>query len=476
MLFVIGTLLVMLALAMLPPLVLDVVDARPDWQAFGVSAAMCMFVGVALILSSRQQTLNLTGRQTFVLTTASWVTIAFFASLPFHFSEMHLSETDAFFEAMSGLTTTGSTILTDLDAAPRGILLWRSLLEWLGGVGIIVMGIAILPFLRVGGMQLFHSESSDRSDKVVPRLSDLAVAIGMVYVGLTMACFGILLLCGMTMFDALNHAMTTLSTGGFSTEDASVGHYGSAAIEWTITVFMIAGALPFVRYISFLKGNYVSFWRDSQVRVFVTFLVGVWVVFGLWLMVATGLGPHAALRAAAFNTTSVVTTTGFASTDYVAWGPLAVAVFFVLTIAGGCTGSTSGGVKTFRFQVLWMALRLQLTRLYSPRQVVILEYNGKTVHYDEILSVLSFIFVFGMTLLMVAILLGALGLDLETAVSGAATALANVGPGLGPTIGPAGNFAPLPDAAKWVLSAAMLLGRLEFFTVIVMFSPGFWRD
>ncbi|MCB9957035.1 MAG: TrkH family potassium uptake protein [Rhodospirillaceae bacterium] len=461
---------------MMVPMVLDLVIDRADWQGFAASACITLFIGGSLLLTCWRWPIELSGRQAFILTTFSWVSVAFFASLPFHFSELHFEETDAFFEAMSALTTTGSTIMTSLETAPDGVLLWRSLLQWIGGIGIIGMGIAVLPFLRVGGMQLFRSESSDRSDKVMPRVTDLAVAIALVYVALTLLCFSLLVLSGMGVFDAVNHAMTTLSTGGFSTHDTSIGFYANPAIEWTLTAFMIAGALPFVRYISFLKGNRWALWRDPQIRVFMIFLVGVWVGFAFWLSVMNNVEPLDALRAAAFNTTSVITTTGFASADYTAWGDLAVAVFFVLTLAGGCTGSTSGAIKTFRFQIMWIVLKIQLTKLYSPNRVVPVEYDQKPLGNDVLLSVMGFIFVYGMSILFIAVLLGAFGLDLDTAVSGAATAVGNVGPGLGSTIGPAGNFASLPDAVKWILALGMMLGRLEFFTALVLLTGGFWRD
>ena len=475
-LFVVGALLVILAFAMLVPMAMDIAMGSGDWQAFAVSAAITLFFGVSLLLTCHQTVIELTVRQTFVLTTLAWVAIAFFASLPLHFSTLHMTETDAFFEAMSGLTTTGSTVLTDLDLAPPGVLLWRSLLQWVGGIGIIVMGIAVLPFLRIGGMQLFRSESSDRSDKVVPRVSDLAVALGILYVALTLLCFGTLMLFGMSTFDAANHAMTAVSTGGFSTEDASIGHYDSAAIRWILVAFMFAGALPFVRYISFVRGRYDAFWRDSQVRAVTAFLILMSFGLALWLIATTPMTAHESLLHATFNVVSIVTTTGYATADYTLWGAPVIALFLMLTMVGGCTGSTAGGVKIFRFEVLWMTLRTQVNRLFSPHKIQPLRYNSRPVGVEVLLSVTGFLFVFGSALLLFTFILGVTGLDLVTAMSAAATALANVGPGLGPIIGPAGNFATLPDISKWILTLAMLLGRLEFFTVLVLLHPDFWRN
>jgi trk system potassium uptake protein TrkH len=475
-LYIIGVLLAILSVAMLVPMAADLFNGGDEWTTFGVSAAVTLFFGVGLVITCHQPQLELSLRQTFVLTAGSWAAVCLFSALPFSFSVFELRLADAVFEAMSGLTTTGSTVIVGLDTAPAGVLLWRSILQWLGGIGIIVMAIAILPFLKVGGMQLFRTEASDRSDKVVPRVSDLAVSLGLIYLALTLACFAILTLAGMPAFDAASHAMSALATGGFSTKDSSLAHWDSAAFDWTLTAFMLAGALPFVRYISFVKGDVRAFWRDSQVRLFLALNLAVWLGLALWLTAGAGMEPGLALRRAAFNATSVITTTGFTSTDYSLWGPPAVVVFFVLTLVGGCTGSTAGAIKIFRFEVLWLALTAQLTRLYSPRQVQVLRYNDKTLGTDILMSVMSFLFVYVMSLLLAAVLLGMLGLDFVTALSGAATALGNVGPGLGPIIGPVGNFSTLPDGAKWVLTAAMLLGRLEFFTILILLKPGFWRQ
>ncbi|MGP1396734.1 MAG: TrkH family potassium uptake protein [Inquilinaceae bacterium] len=474
-LFVIGLLLVILGAAMAVPMVVDLAADSVDWRAFALSGTITLFVGVSLVASCRQDSLSLGLRQTFLLTTASWLTVALFSALPIYFSVAGLDLADAVFEAMSGLTTTGSTVLSGLDIAPAGLLLWRSLLQWLGGIGIVGMGIAILPFLRVGGMQLFRTESSDRSDKVVPRVADLMRDVGILYAGLTLACAVALRVSGMSTFDAVNHAMTAVSTGGFSTKDSSIGYFGQPAIHWVLVVFMTAGALPFVRYISLVKGDAGAFWRDRQVRVFLVLLVAVSVGTGVWLSAATGRPLSDAMRLAFLNVTSVMTTTGYASDDYTLWGPFAVALFFLLTMIGGCTGSTSGAIKIFRFQILWMALKSQLVRLYSPHSVRPLVYDGKPVTPDVLMSVMGFIFVFAFLLLVVACALSAFGLDFTTALSGAATALTNVGPGLGPIIGPAGNFSTLPDGAKWILTGTMLLGRLEYFTVLVLFSRQFWR-
>jgi trk system potassium uptake protein TrkH len=475
-LFVIGSLLSIVALAMLVPMVADLAAGHRDWQVFAASSVCTLFFGVLILLTNRSSDARLTLRQTFLLTTLSWIAIVAFAALPFAFGELRLSYTDAFFEAMSGLTTTGSTVIVGLDLAPPGILMWRALLTWMGGIGIVVLGIGVLPFLRVGGMQLFRSESSEKSEKVVPRATDLSVWLGWIYVGLTAACAAAFALAGMPAFEAVANAMTATATGGFATRDASIGGFDNPAVEWIGIAAMIAGSLPFIRYIALLRGDAGALWRDSQVRRFLIGVASVSAAVSAWLWLERGLPFLTALRLGTFNVVSIVTTTGYATTDYTLWGAPAVILFFVLTFSGGCTGSTTGGIKIFRFEILGMVLKQQMTRLYSPRRVMPLTYNEKPVDTDILLSVTAFIFVYFSTILVIALLLGMFGLDFITAVSGATTAVCNVGPGLGDVIGPAGSFAPLPDGAKWVLAAGMLLGRLELFTVLVLFNPRFWRS
>ncbi|MBK3774470.1 TrkH family potassium uptake protein [Azospirillum sp. YIM DDC1] len=473
--FIIGALLSVLAVAMLLPMTADLAAGNPDWMVFAIAFALTLFFGVQFMLANRMDRIALNVRQAFLLTALSWVVVCAFAAVPFMVSQIDLSAADAYFEAMSALTTTGSTVISGLDRLPPGLLLWRSLLQWLGGIGIIGMAIAILPFLRVGGMQLFRSESSDRSDKVTPRASDLAIAVGWIYLCLTAVCTVMLSYAGMSWFDAVNHAMTAVSTGGFSTRDASVAGWNSPAIEWVLVVFMVLGGMPFVRFISLAQGRAASFWADTQIRWYLGFLAAASFGLSVWLTLTRGVPWDDAIRVTTFNVVSVVTTTGYASIDYERWGPMASVVFFILTFVGGCTGSTSGGMKIFRFEILFIVLRALQRRLYSPNLVIPLNYNDKPVNADIMISVMSFGFVYLTSVVIVAFVLGFLGVDLVSALSGAATAVSNVGPGLGPTIGPTGNFATLPDGAKWALAAGMLLGRLEFFTVLVVLSPSFWR-
>jgi trk system potassium uptake protein TrkH len=475
-LHVISLFVTALGLLMLVPAVVDAVSDHPDWQVFTISAATVSFFGLALGIATRGPLFRLSVHQGFLLTTGLWLAAALVGAVPLMYSEFNLDLADAFFESMSGLTTTGSTVITGLDAAPPGILLWRAMLQAIGGIGFIVVGLAILPMLRVGGMQLFRLESSEKSDKAVPQARHFALLLLGIYAALTFACAIALRASGMDWLEATTHAMSTLSTGGFSTSDASVGHFGSPAIEWIITLFMLAGSLPFILYLRFLQGRPQAIFADEQARGYLRFLVVVSVGLAIWLMATRPVGPLEALRLAAFNVVSVVTTTGFASTDYSTWGNFAVCVFFLLTFVGGCTGSTSGGLKAFRFDILYVALRGYLHRLIYPHSAIAPTYNGRAVGDDIFSGVLLFMGVYLISVAGVALVLSLLGLDLITSVSGAATAIGNVGPGLGPVIGPAGNFAPLPDAAKWVLAFAMLLGRLEFFTILALCTRSFWRQ
>ncbi len=472
---VIGVLLATLAAGMLIPAAVDAFSGNPDWQVFVVASGLTFFVGLAMALTSHTGGMRFNVRQAFVMTTLAWVILTLFAALPFVFSELNLSFTDAYFEAMSGITTTGSTVITGLDRAPPGILLWRAILQWLGGIGIIVMAIAIMPMLRVGGMQLFRMESSDQSEKALPRAAQIASALAVIYAVLTLIWTGAYWMAGMSGFEAAAHAMTTIATGGFSTSDSSVAHFDSAAIDFIATGGMLVGGLPFLLFLKTLQGDLEAIPRDSQVQWFAAIVFLAITVTSGWLWLGSGFEPFQALRYAAFNVVSVITGTGYATSDYGLWGSFSIPIFFYLMFIGGCAGSTTCGIKIFRFQVLYAAARTQLYHLLQPHGVFIPYYNRRPIPEEVITSVLSFFFIFGVCFALLAIGLGMLGLDFITSVSGAATAISNVGPGLGPIIGPAGTFQSLPDAAKWLLSAGMLLGRLELFTVIVLFTRAFWR-
>jgi trk system potassium uptake protein len=470
--------LLALAAAMLLPAGIDVLTGDSDWRAFLTGSVITFICGAGLTRMTRCRLSDgLTLRQAFLLTPVSWTTIALFGAIPLYisdYSQLRDSFTNAFFESMSGLTTTGATVIVGLDAAPQGILLWRALLQWLGGIGIVGVAIAILPALGVGGMQLFRTESSDRSEKVMPRVREIATGIVVMYVALTVACGLAYWFVAMTPFEALAHALTTVSTAGFSTSDISMARWDNAALHWIATLFMLSGAVPFVLYLRLFQGQRDAL-RDGQVWFLFGLLAVVIIAVAAWLTLAGRHGAADALRLAAFNVVSVVTTTGYATADYTLWGNFMIGVFFGLMFVGGCTGSTSGGMKIFRFQVMIRMLQSQFLRLLYPRGVFPRVYAGRLLPDDVIGSVVVFFSLYFICYSALTIALMAFDLDFLTSASAAVAALSNVGPGLGPIIGPAGNFAALPDASKWLLCFGMLLGRLELFTVLILFFPHFWR-
>jgi trk system potassium uptake protein TrkH len=473
--FINGIFLITLAVSMLVPVGTLLVFEQPSGiNAFLWSSLITFVAGIVMIAQGRPQHGQLRPRDMYMLTVSSWVLVSLFATLPFIFTQ-HASFTDAYFESMSGITATGATIFTGLDSMSPGILIWRSLLHWLGGIGFIAMAVAILPMLRIGGMRLFQTESSDRSDKVMPRSHMVAKYMVVAYVGLS--ALGVLgfWLAGMNLFDAVNHSMAAISTGGFSTSDASLGHWQQPAVHWVAVLVMILGSLPFVLYVSTLRGNSRALIRDEQVRGFIFMLLGSWLVLATWYSLTTELHWLEALRQVAVNTTSIMTTTGFALGDYSLWGGFSTMLFFYLGFVGGCSGSTAGGLKVFRFQVAFILLKANLMQLVHPRAVIKQQYNRHRLDEDIVRSILAFSFFFTITIATLALALSLCGLDWITALSGAASTVSGVGPGMGPVIGPAGTYASLPDTAKWLLSAGMLLGRLEILTVLVLLLPAFWR-
>lgn len=474
-LMILGILLATLAFGMCIPALVDAAAGNPDWQVFAVSAGLTLFVGVSLTLTSSRGRIQLNVRQAFVMTSLSWLVLTVFAALPFTFSELQLSYTDAFFEAMSGITTTGSTVITGLDHAPPGILLWRGILQWMGGLGIVVMAIAVMPMMGVGGMQMFKVEAFDAGEKVLPRAAQISLALVSIYIVLTAIWALLMWLAGMTPFESAVHAMTTISTGGYSTSDASVGHFDSWQIDVITTLGMLVGGMPFLLFLQVVRGKPMQLWRDEQVRGYITIAGVIVVVVAALLWYETAMPPVDALRFSAFNVVSVMTGTGYTNHDYGLWGTFALPIFFFIMFIGGCAGSTTCGIKVFRFQVLYAAAQVQIRHLLQPHGVFVPYYNRRPVPDEVIISVLSFFFVFGLSFAFLSLGLGMLGLDFLTAVSSAATAISNVGPGLGPIVGPSGTFQSLPDAAKWLMSAGMLLGRLELFTILVLFSRTFWR-
>ena len=473
--YIIGLLVGVLGLTMLVPFGVDYLYGNPDAGNFALSAMITVVAGGLMALATANASLKvLTIQQTFLLTTSSWLVLPIFGALPFWLGEPNATYTDAFFEAMSGLTTTGSTVFTQLETMPEGTLLWRGLMQWFGGVGIIVVAMAFLPAMKVGGMQFFRSEGFDTMGKVLPQAAKIASSIAVIYLVLTIACVFSYSMVGMKFFDALVHSLTTVSTGGFANSDASFGAYKGAP-EYVATVFMLLASLPFVRYVQLLNGTAQPIWRDSQIRAFFALVALLVAVMTAFQMLEDGFGTEESIRESLFNVSSILSGTGYASVDYQLWGAFPVMLFFLMGLVGGCAGSTCCSIKIFRFQLLFAAIRSQIQKIHSPNGVFTPRYQNRRVGEDVMSSVTAFFVAFMLSLATLAIMLGLLGLDAVTAISGAATALANVGPGLGDQIGPSGNFQGLPDSAKWVLSGAMLIGRLELMSVYVLFTAAFWR-
>ena len=474
-LYVIGYLLSALSIILCIPAGVDAFYGDNQWQSFTFASLISLFFGIILILANKSDNFSISLKQAFLLTTLSWVFIAVFGSLPFIFSDLKLSFTNALFESMSGITTTGSTILSGLDNLPHGILIWRSLLQWIGGIGIVVIAIAFLPILKVGGMQLFHTESSDSSEKVLPRAGQIAIIIGMIYLFLTIICALLLWKFKMPIFDSIAHSMTTLATGGFSTSDMSIGKYNSINIELVICVFMILGSLPFVLYLQTLRGNYSVLLKDSQVRFFILLVITSVLIVTFWKYQNTA-SFFDNFRSSLFNTISIFTGTGYKTQNFNNWGSFIIVLFLFLMLVGGCAGSTTCGIKIFRLQILYQTAKIQIFKLLNPHGVSVAKYNKIPISESITSSVMGYFFMFIISYIIVTLILSFLGNDFLTSLSGAATSLANVGPGLGNVIGPSKTFAGLSDITKWVLIIGMLTGRLELLSVIIILTPSFWKN
>jgi len=473
--YVIGLTVMTLGFTMVMPMLVDMAGGRADWTVFGESALLTATTGGLVALACRNEVgTGLTIRQTFLLTTSVWAILPVFGALPFMMGVTDLDLTDAYFEAMSGLTTTGTTVLSGLDDLPAGLLLWRSILQWLGGLGIVIVALAFLPVMRVGGMQFFAAEGFDTLGKVLPRAVDISKGVLNVYLTITALCVTAYLLSGLSVFDATNHALTTVSTGGFSTHDASFSGFSPAA-QYSSVVFMFLASVPFVRLMQGLRGDLVPFFRDSQVRAYIrwtAYAVGV-VVF--YQMVETGDFSEAAFRNRLFNVVSMFSGTGFGDGDVTAWGAGPFAVLMMIGAIGGCTGSTACSIKIFRYQILFSAIGMQLKRIFHPDRVVLLRHGGRRVAPDVLNSVMTlltgYILLFG----VFTVALELVGLPPIEALTGAWTSIFDIGPAFGETVGPTGAVDQFPGAAKWLMSLAMLVGRLEVVSVLVLILPAFWR-
>ncbi|MBN2631837.1 MAG: TrkH family potassium uptake protein [Rhodobacteraceae bacterium] len=475
-LYVIGLLVVAMGLFMLFPLALDLTAGDANWRAFFSASVICLVVGSAVALATANGAgRSMTLRQVFLLTTGVWVALPAFGSLPLILGAPGLSLTNALLESVSGMTTTGTTTIEGIDALPMGANLWRGILQWLGGLGIVIVAMLFLPVMKVGGMQFFRSEGFDTLGKVLPRAMDISSALIQVYVGMTVACAVTFFSLGMSGFDAVVHALTTVSTGGMSSYDKSFGVF-IGPLEYAAAVFMLLGSLPFIRFVQLAQGSLRPLWRDPQVRAYLR-----WNLYAIAAVVTYEAFTHdiplpGLIREATFNIVSIFSGTGFASVDLAAWGPLPFVVLIIVGLIGGCTSSTGCSVKVFRYLILFEAIKVQIRRLHNPGSVNPLRYDGRGVGQDVLDSVIVFFTMFILSFGLLAVALSLTGLETKTAVTAAWTSIANVGPVFGPEVGPTGAVHGFPEAAKWLMMAGMLVGRLELLSVYVLFMRRFWRD
>jgi len=472
--FTLGILQMILGISMIFPIIIQIIFEEVD-SSFVSASIITIIFGTLFFLSNIENDRKINLQQAFLLTSLSWLSVAIFGSLPFVFSDLNLSITDSFFESMSGITTTGSTIITDLSLTPKSILLWRAILQWLGGIGIIVMAITLMPTMNVGGMQLLKVSSSDASEKILPKTKEIAIRLIIIYVVLTFFCAFFYKIFGMEFFDSLTHSMTTIATGGFSNYNDSIGHFNNFKIEITSMIFIVLGSIPFIAYIKYLSGKKNIFFNDTQIKSFIKIIFFSILILFLYLTFFNKNFSEISLRSISFNVISILTGTGYVTQKFDSWGNFPLFYFLILMFIGGCAGSTTCGIKIFRVQILFLFLKNQLKKIIYPRGIFITKYDNNNVNEKFMASIISFIYLYIIIFFVIAALLSLNGLDFTTSISGAATSISNVGPGLGELIGPNGNFSLLPNFSKWVLSFGMILGRLELFAILVLFLPSFWR-
>jgi len=471
--FTLGILQIILGVFMFIPIILQLIYSEIDSSFFGASIVTIIF-GILFFLSNLDHDKKLTLQQAFLLTALSWLSIAIFGSLPFVFSDLNFTFVDAFFESMSGITTTGSTIIHNLNEMPKSILLWRAILQWLGGIGIIIMAITLMPIMNVGGMQLFKISNNDSSEKILPKSKEIALRLIYIYISLTLFCGSTYKIFGMSSFDSLTHSMTTIATGGFSNYNESIGFFNSVSIEISAMIFIILGSLPFIAYIKFLSGNKKIIFTDVQIKTFFRIIISSIIILSVYLTISGSAELN--LRSVFFNIISILTGTGYVNAEFDTWGSFTLILFLGLMFIGGCAGSTTCGVKIFRIQIIYLFVVNQLKKIIYPNGVFILKYDQNPIDNKFISSIISFIYMYLVIFFILTALLSLTGLDFITSISGAATSISNVGPGLGSIIGPNGDFSTLPDSSKWILTLGMILGRLELFAILVLFLPSFWKN
>ena len=471
--FTLGILQIILGVFMFIPIIFQFIYSEIDSSFFGASLVTIIF-GILFFLSNLDHDKKLTLQQAFLLTALSWLSIAIFGSLPFIFSDLNFSFVNAFFESMSGITTTGSTIISNLDEMPKSILLWRAILQWLGGIGIIIMAITLMPIMNVGGIQLFKISNNDSSEKILPKSKEIALRLIYIYTSLTLLCGLTYKAFGMSFFDSLTHSMTTIATGGFSNYNESIGFFNSVSIEISAMIFIILGSLPFIAYIKFISGDKKIIFNDVQIKTFFKIIIASIIILSIYLFVSGAADLN--LRSIFFNVISILTGTGYVNAEFDTWGSFTLILFLGLMFIGGCAGSTTCGIKIFRIQILYLFVANQLKKIIYPKGVFILKYDQNPIDNKFISSIISFIYMYLVIFFILTALLSLTGLDFVTSISGAATSISNVGPGLGSVIGPNGDFSTLPDISKWILTLGMILGRLELFAILVLFLPSFWRN
>ena len=472
--FTLGILLIILGIAMIVPMGFQLIYNEFD-STFIISSIITITFGILFFLSNIDHLKSINTHQAFLLTALSWLSIAVFGSLPFFFSNLNLSITDSFFESMSGITTTGATILNNIENSPKGILIWRAMLQWLGGIGVILMAITLMPIMNIGGMQLLKISSYDTSEKILPKSKQISLRLILVYLFLTLSCAIFYKIFGMNFFDSITHSMTTIATGGFSNYDQSIGYFDNAYIESISVLFILLGSIPFILYIKFISDDKKIIFKDEQVKLFFKLsLVSILILF-LYLIIFNKDLSQVHIRSVVFNVVSILTGTGYVTKEFDQWGNFPLIFFLILMFIGGCAGSTTCGIKIFRVHILYYFIRNQLLKIIYPRAIINLKYNNNKVDDKLIASIISFIYLYILIFFVLASLLTLTGLDFITSISGAASSLSNVGPGLGNEIGPNSNYSGIPDQSKWLLSFGMILGRLEIFAILIIFLPSFWR-
>jgi len=471
---IIGFLLMFLAGAMLIPLPFSLYYGDSDIMALLIGAAVTFVFGAASWLGTRTRfNRDLRPKEGFAIVSLAWTAFSLFGALPFVIAGAIPSFTDAFFETMSGFSTTGASILTNIEALPHGLLFWRSLTHWIGGLGIIVLSIAILPFLGVGGMQLYRAELRSAAVRLTPRITETAKILWGVYVTFTLIEAGLLMLGGMNLFDALCHSFGTLATGGYSTRNGSVGAYGSSYIDWVVIFFMLVAGTNFSLHYRFLKGDFKVYFRNTEFRFFMTVLgLAVIVILTDTAMRYDSMGR--AFRDTLFQTSSILTTTGYGTSDYEEWSFTSQFVLFLLMFFGGCAGSTGGGMKMMRIHVLIKFVYAEITRLVHPHAVIPVRVGKDALSREVVANIVGYFILYMLVFAAGVVVMTGLNLDMRTAFGAVAATLSNIGPGLG-AVGPTDNYADIPTSGKWVLSALMLMGRLELYTVLILLSPSYWK-